>query len=323
MLGRLVKTHGARFGVTLIIILALFSHSTATVRSQEPVELDISYDINIPWNISDVYPGSSGNATFNLFNISNTDGFVYIWISDIQNFEGANPESETGDTDQPGELINFLYFNVDATEISTNVGLPETLTYFPQSAEENRYMYMPLNAHANTTLVWEWEFAKTGQSHNDAQGDSLLFNINYTLVDELYVQDSQDSTWNPPIPPDKETSDETNADEPVDSSEEQTSKEDQTDTDEPVDSSEERISEPASTTPEPDIAPGEIAVIEPLPQTVDDTHVPEPDDPELQPIAPTDTSVDGLPIQVILAVTIAFVIVMLILAYIRRSRLRR
>jgi len=47
--------------------------------------------------------------------LSNTgyeDGVVTIWISGIVNSEGANPESETGDTAEPGELSDYLILNV-------------------------------------------------------------------------------------------------------------------------------------------------------------------------------------------------------------------
>ena len=118
MLGRLVRRNGVRFGVALIITLVMLNLSVGTIQSQGPVELDIGYDANIPWNISDVYPGCSGNATFNLLNTSDTDGFVYIWINDIISSEGSNPESETGNTAEPGELINFIRFSFEFFTIS-------------------------------------------------------------------------------------------------------------------------------------------------------------------------------------------------------------
>jgi hypothetical protein len=211
MLRRLVRTHGVRFGVALILTLAMLNLSAGTIQSQGPVELDIGCDANIPWNISDVYPGCSGNATFNLLNTSDTDGYVYIWINDILNNEGSNPESETGNTAEPGELINFLRFNIISSEISTNVGLPATLHNFPHSVPEKRVMTIPLSAHANTTLLWEWEFAEIGHSVNDAQGDSLSFSISYTLVDELYPEvteeESDDSSLYYVIPPYHDTPD--------------------------------------------------------------------------------------------------------------------
>ena len=305
MLGRLVRTHGARFGVALILTLALLNHSTGAIQSQGPVELDISHDANIPWSISNVYPGCSGNATFNLFNTSDTDGFVYIWINDVLSSEGLNPESETGNTAEPGELIDFLRFNVISSEISTNVGLPATLHNFPHSVPEKRVMTIPLNANANTTLLWEWEFAEGGHSVNDAQGDSLSFSISYTLVDELYPEiteeESEDSSVNYVIPPYYDTPD-------------------QTGKDEPVDENEESISEPDNPVAEPDITPDEPDVIEPLPSV--DVPEPEPDD-SVQPVTPTDTGFSGLAVWVIAAGVFALVVVIIILAFIRRRRLER
>jgi len=300
MLGRLVRTYKARFAVALILTLALLNLSPETIQSQGPVELDIGHDANIPWNITDVYPGSSGNATFNLINTSDTDGFVYISINDILNTEGLNPESETGNTAEPGELINFLRFNVISSEISTNVGLPATLNYFPHSVPGKNVMTIPLNANANTTLLWEWEFAEIGPSVNDAQGDSLSFSISFTLVDELYpevIEDETDtSTTDTTIPPAFYYPP------------------DQNDTDSPVDDGREHDTGSDSPVVEPDITPDEPDV-EPLPSA--DVPEPEPGD-SAQPITLTDTGSSGIVIWVILGLVFTLVLVTIILTFIRR-----
>jgi hypothetical protein len=302
MLGRLVRTYGVRFVVTLILTVALLNLSAEPIQSQGPVELDIGHDVNIPWNITNVYPGSSGNATFNLLNTGDTDGFVYISIIDIVNTEGLNPESETGNTAEPGELMNFLRFNVISSEISTNVGLPATLHYFPHSVPEKHVMTIPLNANANTTLLWEWEFAEIGLSVNDAQGDSLSFSISFTLVDELYPEvtdeENEDSYLHYVIPP--------HYDPP-----------DQSGPNKPVDDNEESNSEPDSTVSEPDMTPDEPDIIEILP-SVDVTET-KPDDSG-QPITLTDTGSSGIVIWVILGLVFTLVLVTIILTFIRRRQ---
>ena len=213
-----------------------------------------------------------------------------------------NPESETGNTAEPGELMNFLRFNVISSDISTNVGLPATLHHFPHSVPERNVMTIPLNANANTTLLWEWEFAELGPSVNAAQGDSLSFSISFTLVDELYPEVTEEENEDPPlhygIPPDYDPPDRTGKDKPVDDSEEE-------------------VAEPDDLFPGPDITPDEPDVIEPLPSV--DVTEPGPDD-SLPPVSQTDIGSSGLAIWIIAVGVFALVIVIITLALIKRRR---
>ncbi len=40
----------------------------------------------------------------------------------------------------------------------------------------------PLNAGDTARLNWTWEFKETGMPQNDAQNNTLRFNLSYTLV---------------------------------------------------------------------------------------------------------------------------------------------
>jgi hypothetical protein len=163
-------------------------------------------------------------------------------------------------------------------------------------------MTIPLNANANTTLLWEWEFAEIGHSINDAQGDSLSFSISYTIVDELYPEvteeESEDPSLNYLFPPYYDTPDRTGKDKPVDNGEDE-------------------VTEPDDLYPKPDITADEPDDIKPLPSV----EVTEPELGDLvQPKTPTDTGSGGIVIWVILTLVFTMVIVMIILAFIRRSR---
>ena len=62
----------------------------------------------VRWDISNIVPGDTGIEVTNLHNAGNVTGYVYIWITDLVDGEGVNPESETGDTADPGtEPLHF------------------------------------------------------------------------------------------------------------------------------------------------------------------------------------------------------------------------
>ncbi|MEM0449719.1 MAG: hypothetical protein QW520_07875 [Methanomassiliicoccales archaeon] len=62
--------------------------------------------------------------------------------------------------------------------------MPCSIRQFPSSAFSATYVWI-LNVRAGATvdIVWYWEFEETYQPQNEAQGDSLSFNINYLLGD--------------------------------------------------------------------------------------------------------------------------------------------
>ena len=180
--GRTIK-YAARLLLAVIIGVALLGSLPMAVQAQEPIDLVLGGEGADSWNFDDIKPCHSGTKTVTLHNAGTEDGFVTIWISDIVSGEGLNPESETGDTSEPGELIDHLMFDLSASGLSTNISLPTTINNFPQSASGPGYIWInPLNAGDTATLDWEWELpCETG---NDAQGDTVSLTIN-SLLEEL------------------------------------------------------------------------------------------------------------------------------------------
>jgi uncharacterized repeat protein (TIGR01451 family) len=168
--------------LAVILGLALFSSLSVPVAAATPtVDLVLGGTGATPWAIGDIAPGNSGTSTVNLSNTGSKDGVVTIWISNISNGEGANPESETGNTSEPGELGDHLILNVSGTNLSTNnFTLPAIIGNFPQSANDTKHIYItPLKAGSTLSLQWEWRLPP--ETGNDVQGDNLSFTINYML----------------------------------------------------------------------------------------------------------------------------------------------
>jgi len=177
---RVIKNVG-KTALALIVALALMNFLPAKVQADgAPVNLMLGGEGATSWSIVNIQPGDSGTKTVTLHNAGNRRGSVTIWISDIVSSEGENPEPETGDTAEPGELADYLLFNINHSRLSTNLSLPTTIANFPQSLSSSKYIKISrLNAGETISLDWVWELpAETG---NEIQGDSLSFTINYML----------------------------------------------------------------------------------------------------------------------------------------------
>jgi hypothetical protein len=170
-----------RVAISVITGLTLLGFSPSVAKAgTNPVDLELGGEGATPWNITHIQPADIGSKTVELRNIGSKDGFVTIWISDIVSNEGVNPESETGDTTEPGEFADKLLLNLITDDLSANINLPTIINNLPQSATGREYIeIIPLKVGDTVNLQWEWELpAQTG---NEIQGDNIAFTINYLL----------------------------------------------------------------------------------------------------------------------------------------------
>ncbi|GAI05200.1 unnamed protein product, partial [marine sediment metagenome] len=143
--GRTIK-YAARLLLVGVIGLVLLGSLPAAVQAQpDPVDLELGGEGATGWSEANIMPGDIGSFTVTLRNTGSEDGFVIIWVSDIDSGEGTNPESETGDPEPPGELDageldDYLQFNLSSTpfgRLSTELlSLPATIDNFPQSVSD-------------------------------------------------------------------------------------------------------------------------------------------------------------------------------------------
>lgn len=117
---------------------------------------------------------------------------VAVWVTITDNGEGTNPESET-DTTGDGELLQYLEFSLSTDpsgKIDTDLTWPAKLDEFPDSPPPippelptSPYINVmaPISSVETVTLYWEWELpCEVG---NDAQGDTLSFDVHYQIGD--------------------------------------------------------------------------------------------------------------------------------------------
>lgn len=192
MLSRKIAKCGVSLVLALTIVLALVvSLLPSPAQAQDgTIDLVLGGEGATSWNISNIKPGDSGTKTVTLHNAGYRNGFVTIWISDIE------------ETDWDGDgtaLGNYLLFTLSHERLKTNITLPATIYELPQNASASNYIKIArLNADETVTLNWQWEFRETGEAQNKSQGDSLSFTINYML--EELPPEEEEAEPSPPTP---------------------------------------------------------------------------------------------------------------------------
>jgi uncharacterized membrane protein len=158
----------------LFILLFLL---TVPVFAQSPVDLTFGNTGVIPWGVTGVMPGDHGSTFIDLHNNGTVNGIVYIWVDNISTSDRhGNPG---------GGLANYMYFNVSNPHLNSTEILPARINSFPKAPLLSDHFIIINSFIAGDTirLNWTWEFIETGQPQNDAQNNTLHFNLSYTLVD--------------------------------------------------------------------------------------------------------------------------------------------
>jgi hypothetical protein len=157
-----------------------------------PLNLTLGGPGAVSWNELNLAPGDNGTSTVDLHNAGTIDGYVAIWVANIT-------ESDYGG--DGAALGTHIYFNPVNGRIGGNTPLPATIHQLPQDSFAPPYLYLrPLHAGETVSLEWQWEFVDTGVPQNDAQGDSLSFDLYYMLT-ELPPPEIEEPTENPmPVP---------------------------------------------------------------------------------------------------------------------------
>jgi uncharacterized membrane protein YgdD (TMEM256/DUF423 family) len=126
--------------------------------------------------VNGIMPGDQGSTFIDLHNNGSENGIVYIWVDNISTSDRyGNPG---------GGLANYLYFGVSNKNLNSTVILPANILSFPTAPlNPDHYIIInPLNSGETDRVDWTWEFKETGLPQNDAQNNTLRFNLSYMLV---------------------------------------------------------------------------------------------------------------------------------------------
>ncbi len=171
----------------VMLVFCLIGHIPVQADEDE-IYWDLILDDGgvVPWQFNNVKPGDSGVITASLHNASTHRGFISIWIDNITDLEGENPEAETGDTEEPGELSKFIILNITGENIAPYTILldppfPLGLNAFPQNVNYPLSLDdKPIESDDSIEIQWQWTIPP--QTTNVIQGDSVSFDIHYILT---------------------------------------------------------------------------------------------------------------------------------------------
>jgi hypothetical protein len=160
----------ARYIFILLLILPV------PVFARDSVDLTFGETGAFPWGVTGIIPGDRGSSFIDLHNNGTENGIVYIWVDNISMSDRhGNPG---------GGLANYMYFNISHPHLNSTVILPARINSFPPSPllPDHFIIIDSFNAGETIRFNWTWEFVETGQPQNDAQNNTLLFTLSYTLV---------------------------------------------------------------------------------------------------------------------------------------------
>lgn len=118
--------------------------STGNTFTAGTLDLELTSSEHIPFAFSDVVPGWTKTFTYTVKNAGSINGKLSLAAANVANTEGLNPESETGDIDEPGELGANMNVQVKyggstvATGTLNNFNGTNILTNYPLNAGESK-----------------------------------------------------------------------------------------------------------------------------------------------------------------------------------------
>jgi hypothetical protein len=177
--------------LVVLVGMVLMPWSAGRAYAAGPfLDLELNAPGGIRWNIGNIKPGDSAVESINLHNAGSSTGYVLVWIADLVDSEGLNPESETGDIAPPGELSSYLYLNIITSGLTFGVltdsgyadtHLPVSLAAFPTSPSRALYL-SNTSIGPGQTLTLDWRWTLVTSAGNEVQGDAVSFSIYYSLI---------------------------------------------------------------------------------------------------------------------------------------------
>ncbi|PKH47805.1 hypothetical protein CVH13_00231 [Dehalococcoides mccartyi] len=164
----------------LLLVILIPALSPAPVSAVDSIQVIIGDSGSIPWSLSNLKPGDSGTQTVSVSNTGSIPGELRIWVSGISGTEGTPLEFGGHTLGDTGELKEYLVLQVQAVGLATNITMPALVTAFPGNDTDSRYVKIAtVNPDQTVYLTWLWSLPPA--TGNMVQGDSLSFDINYTL----------------------------------------------------------------------------------------------------------------------------------------------
>jgi hypothetical protein len=164
------------------LLVPLAPGTPVSAAAPDSVQLTLGATAYSGWEIGPLVPGQSGEQKASIKNTGTRAGSLRVWLSNVAGVEGTPEEFVDGAPSPNGDLISALLLQLSAPGISSSFTMPATVDKFPTSYSSVNYVTIRQIGPGQTeTLTWLWQLpAETG---NAVQGDSLSFDITYSLVE--------------------------------------------------------------------------------------------------------------------------------------------
>jgi hypothetical protein len=163
-------------------VAGLFMQAVPAGAASAPVKVMLGESSSTTWDIGPIAPGDSGYRTVSIQNTGERAANLNIWLSNINGQEGTPAEFVQGSPSEGGDLPRFLLLALSADGLTSSFSLPATVDRFPTEVSTSGYLYLAgIRSNQTVNLTWHWLLPQ--ETGNAVQGDSLIFDINYTLTE--------------------------------------------------------------------------------------------------------------------------------------------
>ncbi|MBN1188529.1 MAG: hypothetical protein JXA46_02140 [Dehalococcoidales bacterium] len=163
-----------------VALSGLFMASAPAPASAAPLEVSQDESGTTGWDIGPIMPGESGYQTVEIKNTGSSAATLNIWLGNIGGREGTPLEFVEGTPSATGDLARYLLLDLSADGLTSSFAMPATVDMFPTEVSTTDYLYLArIGSDQTVSLTWHWLLPE--ETGNDVQGDSLSFDINYTL----------------------------------------------------------------------------------------------------------------------------------------------
>ena len=174
-------------GLVGVGVFAYFSDtedSTGNTFTAGTLDLNVGGEnpnLSPDFTLGSLAPGDSGTITYTLNNAGSIDGYLDLQGIGVVNTEGTNPESETGDIAELGELSDNIY-------VTVTLGTSELYTGLLSGIASDYNANVALAAGGTTTLTIAWVVDKDNVTPlgedvgNDIQGDVATVGLTIELA---------------------------------------------------------------------------------------------------------------------------------------------
>ena|GEM_PF-2045995 len=166
-----------KIGTSFILMVLLLTTLTVVPMpsgaADDAVDLELGGQGSTPWSFERLKPGDNGTVPVILVNNGVEAAYVTIWLSNMVEADGGGDGAM---------LSQYLLLRPRSPLLTTSMDLPAAVRDLPASPEQKALTLGPIQAGAAVELFWDWEFYDDRGPQNEAQGDSLSFDMNYLLT---------------------------------------------------------------------------------------------------------------------------------------------